>query len=59
MSNRVQITNYLGLQAIDFSPQGVCVIIGQNGCGKTTLLSTIRSLKHVVTKGYTTIDRSV
>jgi predicted ATPase len=52
MSFRFQINNYRILQAIDFSPDGVCLIVGANGCGKTTLLSAIELLRNAFERGF-------
>ncbi|HEX7836166.1 MAG TPA: AAA family ATPase [Kofleriaceae bacterium] len=38
MSFRLQVRNYRGLRAVDWSPEGVCALVGANGSGKTTLL---------------------
>ncbi|OQY47379.1 MAG: hypothetical protein DRR08_31145 [Candidatus Parabeggiatoa sp. nov. 2] len=52
MAFRVQITNYRVLQSIDFTPEGVCLIVGANGCGKTTLLSGIELLRNPFEQGF-------
>jgi predicted ATPase len=52
MSFRFQINNYRALQAIDFSPDGVYLIVGANGCGKTTLLSAIEHLRNAFERGF-------
>jgi len=52
MSFHFQINNYRALQTIDFSPDGVCLIVGANGCGKTTLLSAIELLRNAFERGF-------
>ncbi len=38
MAFRLQVRSYRGLRAVDWSPEGVCALVGPNGSGKTTLL---------------------
>jgi predicted ATPase len=52
MAFRVQITNYRILQSVDFNFEGVCLIVGPNGCGKTTLLSAIEFLRNTFEQGF-------
>ncbi len=52
MSFHFQINNYRALQTIDFAPDGVCLIVGANGCGKTTLLSAIELLRNAFERGF-------
>jgi predicted ATPase len=52
MSFRVQITNYRILQSVDFNFEGVCLIVGPNGCGKTTLLKAIELLRNTFLEGF-------
>src|SRR5215475_9293615 len=51
MSFRLQIRNYRGLRAIDWSPEGVCALVGANGSGKTTLLDVPALLGDALDRG--------
>jgi predicted ATPase len=52
VSFHLQIKNYRVLQSVDFTPDGVCLIVGPNGCGKTTLLSVIELLRYAFKEGF-------
>jgi len=52
VSFHLQIKNYRVLQSVDFTPDGVCLIVGPNGCGKTTLLSVIELLQYAFKEGF-------
>ncbi|GAK56759.1 hypothetical protein U27_03723 [Candidatus Vecturithrix granuli] len=54
MSYRIQITNYPAIRSIDFSPNGVCLIVGPNGVGKTVLLSAIEFMRNALERGFGT-----
>lgn len=54
MSFRIKINNFRVLQNIDFSPDGVCLIVGPNGCGKTTLLSALELMRNTFERGFGT-----
>lgn len=54
MGFRLKINNFRVLQALDFSPDGVCLIVGPNGCGKTTLLSAIELMRNTFERGFGT-----
>jgi predicted ATPase len=51
MSFRLQVRNYRGLRAIDWSPDGVCALVGANGSGKTTLLDVPALLGDALDRG--------
>src|SRR5215475_12408275 len=51
MSFRLQIRNYRGLRAVDWSPEGVCALVGPNGSGKTTLLDVPALLGDALVRG--------
>jgi predicted ATPase len=51
MSFRLQVRNYRGLRAVDWSPEGVCALVGANGSGKTTLLDVPDLLSDAVDRG--------
>lgn len=38
MGFRIQAKHYKGLRDLDWSPRGVCALVGPNGSGKTTVL---------------------
>lgn len=43
--------NYRGLREIDWSPEGVCALVGANGSGKTTLLDVPALLRDALDRG--------
>jgi predicted ATPase len=51
MSFRLQVRNYRGLRAVDWSPEGVCAVVGANGSGKTTLLDVPALLGDALERG--------
>jgi predicted ATPase len=51
MSLRLQVRNYRGLRAVDWSPEGVCALVGPNGSGKTTLLDVPALLGDALLRG--------
>lgn len=51
MAFRLQVRNYRGLRAVDWSPEGVCALVGANGSGKTTLLDVPALLGDAIRKG--------
>lgn len=51
MGFRLQVRNYRGLRAVDWSPSGVCALVGANGSGKTTLLDVPAMLGDAVDRG--------
>ena len=51
MSFRLQVRNYRGLRAVDWSPEGVCALVGANGSGKTTLLDVPALLGDALDRG--------
>jgi predicted ATPase len=51
MAFRLQVRNYRGLRAVDWSPQGVCALVGANGSGKTTLLDVPALLGAALDRG--------
>jgi predicted ATPase len=52
MSFRLQVRNYRGLRAVDWSPEGVCALVGANGSGKTTLLDVPALLGDALDRGW-------
>jgi predicted ATPase len=51
MRFRLQVRNYRGLRAVDWSPEGVCALVGANGSGKTTLLDVPALLGDALDRG--------
>lgn len=51
MAFRLQVRNYRGLRAVDWSPEGVCALVGANGSGKTTLLDVPALLGDALIRG--------
>jgi predicted ATPase len=51
MAFRLQVRNYRGLRAVDWSPDGVCALVGANGSGKTTLLDVPAFLGDALERG--------
>lgn len=51
MPFNLQVANYRGLRAIDWSPEGVCALVGANGSGKSTLLDVPALLSDAVDHG--------
>lgn len=47
MAISLELRNYRCFRRVDWSPCGVCVVVGANGAGKTTLLSSFDFLRNV------------
>jgi energy-coupling factor transporter ATP-binding protein EcfA2 len=45
MGIRLQVDNFRCLRKVDWSPDGVCVVVGPNDAGKTTLLDAMSFLR--------------
>ncbi|WNG40653.1 AAA family ATPase [Archangium violaceum] len=45
MAFTLSVRNYRGLRRVDWSPSGVCALVGPNGSGKTTLLDVLQLLQ--------------
>lgn len=52
MGYYIRIENYRGIRAVDFKPDGVCLLVGPNGSGKSTLLSALEFLKNIFERGF-------
>jgi len=51
MAFRLEVRNYRGLREVDWSPTGVCALVGANGSGKTTLLDVPALLGDALDRG--------
>ena len=47
MGISLELRNYRCFHKVDWSPSGVCVVVGSNGAGKTTLLSSFDFVRNV------------
>ena len=52
MSFRLKVRNYRGLRQAEWSPEGVCALVGANGSGKTTLLDVPQLLGDALNGGF-------
>lgn len=50
MSFTLHVENLRALRWVEWSPEGVCALVGANGSGKSTLLQVLRFLNLVVTR---------
>ncbi len=53
MAFSLSVRNYRGLRRVDWSPSGVCALVGPNGSGKTTLIDVLQLLKDTYSNGFT------
>jgi predicted ATPase len=51
MGFTLKVRNFRGLRDIDWSPSGVCALVGPNGSGKTTLLDVPALLRDALDRG--------
>ena len=51
MKLTLAVENYRGLRKTEWRPEGVCAVVGPNGCGKTTLLSLLDFFRTAFDKG--------
>lgn len=49
---RIKAENFRVLKALEWSPQGVCLLAGANGSGKTTLLDLLQFLRVLFSQGH-------
>jgi predicted ATP-dependent endonuclease of OLD family len=52
MAFHLQINDYRRLRWIDINPDGVCLIVGANGVGKSILLSSLELLRNTFLHGF-------
>lgn len=51
MGLHLKVRNFRGLRSVDWSPSGVCALVGPNGSGKTTLLDVMALLRDSLDRG--------
>ncbi|HYO58077.1 AAA family ATPase [Archangium sp.] len=51
MAFTLSVRNYRGLRRVEWSPSGVCALVGPNGSGKTTLIDVLQLLQDATTYG--------
>lgn len=49
---RLEVKNYRGIEAVELDPNEVCLIVGPNGVGKTTLLKSLTLLCNTFKQGF-------
>jgi len=52
MAFTLSVRNYRGLRHVDWSPSGVCALVGPNGSGKTTLIDVLQLLQDAIAYGF-------
>jgi predicted ATPase len=52
MSFTLRVQNYRGLRKVEWSPEGVCALVGPNASGKTTLLDVPQLLGDANSRGF-------
>ncbi|PTL83030.1 AAA family ATPase [Vitiosangium sp. GDMCC 1.1324] len=52
MAFSLSVRNYRGLRRVDWSPSGVCALVGPNGSGKTTLIDVLQLLQDANRSGF-------
>ncbi|MGM0575153.1 MAG: AAA family ATPase [Myxococcota bacterium] len=45
------VQNLRGLRGVEWTPEGVCLLVGANGAGKTTVFLTLKMLRAAVARG--------
>jgi predicted ATPase len=53
MAFTLTVRNYRGLRHVEWSPSGVCALVGPNGSGKTTLIDVLQLLHDTRTRDFT------
>jgi predicted ATPase len=52
MGFTLSVRNYRGLRRVEWSPSGVCALVGPNGSGKTTLIDVLQLLQDASRSGF-------
>jgi len=52
VSFTLHVENLRALRRVEWTPEGVCALVGANGAGKSTLLQVLRFLNIAVERGY-------
>jgi len=52
MAFTLTVRNFRGLRHIEWSPSGVCALVGPNGSGKTTLIDVLQILQDTQSRGF-------
>lgn len=52
MAFTLTVRNFRGLRHIEWSPSGVCALVGPNGSGKTTLIDVLQLLQDTKSRGF-------
>ncbi|MFP2907646.1 AAA family ATPase [Pyxidicoccus sp. 3LFB2] len=53
MEFTLEVRNFRGLRRVEWTPSGVCAVVGPNGSGKTTLIDVLELLGDAVGDGFT------
>jgi predicted ATPase len=53
MEFTLEVRNFRGLRRVEWTPSGVCAVVGPNGSGKTTLIDVLQLLSDAVGQGFT------
>ncbi|WP_224364580.1 AAA family ATPase [Hyalangium versicolor] len=52
MAFTLTVRNFRGLRHVEWSPSGVCALVGPNGSGKTTLIDALQILQDTRAQGF-------
>lgn len=52
MEFTLEVRNFRGLRRVEWTPSGVCAVVGPNGSGKTTLIDVLQLLSDAVGFGF-------
>ena len=53
MEFTLEVRNFRCLRRVEWTPSGVCAVVGPNGSGKTTLIDVLQILSDAVSQGFT------
>ncbi|WP_164007872.1 AAA family ATPase [Pyxidicoccus trucidator] len=53
MEFTLEVHNFRGLRRVEWTPSGVCAVVGPNGSGKTTLIDVLQLLSDATGYGFT------